>query len=150
VTAVTDSQGVANAFIVDRHVDIVIYPPSETQSEAAFSEENIPALLTRISDRLEKKLLQARTGEAFDRLLIVESGVVSRLEGSTDTRLQKLRQRIVASHANVAGILLGVRTWVPGANRWRYKMVPVFPSAPTFDAELLTALDTFEKNLTRL
>jgi hypothetical protein len=147
-----NNEGESGGFLVDRKVDISISPPTNQQLEVKHTPENIPQLLSRITDQLESKLPQTRTQAGWGRLLLVESDVVRTLSGAADERLKKLAARIVEAHVNVAGVILVHRFWVIGARRWRYRVLPVHPSTreTALSGDFWGSIDDFEKSLSRL
>ena len=134
------SDGTVTYYLHAEH-SVHLWIPTE-ESPTAASDLTEP--MVKLASRIEKKVKQARVGDAR-RVLIVDTALTAALSGPSDRRLNRFRKKLVKHHNNVAGILLVRRLWEEQAKSWRYQGIVVSEHGPLALPEpMVRALHTVE------
>ena len=112
--------------------------PAQTlvgRASAGFQEEtqslhkDLDNPLDVLGRKLERKLAQTKIDAGTRRVLIVSSWMAEQLHRARPETIARLRARLFAKHAGVAGVLMVMRTFRRDPPRHLYRITPILPDA---------------------
>jgi len=107
------------------HIAIWFHQDDPEEAKASPEEK-----LLKLSRKLERKLSQARAGNASARLLAVDTAIVRDIKEIGGAAFARLRGKLLGSHRAVRALFLMKRDPLPNADRHRYMLRVLLPSEP--------------------
>ena len=116
---------------------VALWRPADHEPGSGKSR-TVDKELERVGRKLESKLSQARTPDARERVMAVDSWTTRDLHKGAPDAATRLKRKIVDSHRDVAGILLMRREPLRAGSAHEYLLLPLLRDEQALDPDFMS------------